>query len=236
MAAVARSGASRKPAAETLRERLAFNDPDRSTPLHDDICLWLDGKLREPLWLSSLVEGDFRLGAVGPHKSWTVDYVRKIIDKHTWPEGDPAFTEWDVPPARAKITWELAVGDSRWVSGFIDIAATVRSPHSLKAVWREGKAYLGGRADDIECSWSGESEYAFEVKSAIPSLGELIRQIRYYQSKHRATYYVVAPSDTVVINGDIVTVPGDGTIAKTLVAQGIGFVHYPSGDIRKPTR
>ena len=259
MAAVARSGASRKPAAETLRERLAFNDPDRSTPLHDDICLWLDGRLRDPLWLSSLT------GEGGPNRAWKTEYLTQIVNgllacktsrmryherygassKNPWLDYSLTLDDLprSVPAQRASVTWELAIGDERWVSGFIDIAADVRQAFRLVACDSVGNEHRFDRAghlcvdppEDISADWR-TLPFALEVKSSIPSLGELIRQIRYYQTKHTATYYVVAPSDTVVINGDTATVPGVDGIAETLVSQGIGFVHYPSGDIRKPAR
>lgn len=222
----------RKPPAETLRERLAFNDPDRTTPVHDDICLWLDGWLREEANLWVLCHGGY--------KSWNPEYLKaitapiracrkRVLDDtgRMDPRSRAQWEEWSPPtvpeyeaPELIDVTWELAVGDEKWVSGFIDVNASIRRVTGL----------LTSDHSTHDSSWactppqsiqlrSRTTEYAFEIKSAIPSLGELIRQIRYYERKHTATYYVVAPDDRHVA---------------TLNAQGIGFIHYPSGTVSRP--
>jgi len=252
------SARSRKSETETLAEKLAFNDPDRSTPVHDDICLWLDGRLRDEKFLFRLIGGS----------GWNAGYVSSVVETYrtaqlerlvepyipthervqknrewVWepvtPERvlelrvaqEPVFRmvvaakqrwkDWEPPELDgprvypASVRWELAIGNERWVSGFIDVEASFEVEYNIS---------LESDKVDEPPDWivrRSTRTYAFEVKSTIPSLGELIRQIRYYEHKHRATYYVVAP---------------DASHVTTLTAQGIGFVEYPSGTVHRPGR
>lgn len=102
-------------------------------------------------------------------------------------------------PELVECTWEYAVGDSRWTAGFIDIYAQVDAPHAPPP--EDGTRY-----------WSTVYSYAFEVKTTIPSLGELIRQVRFYEAKKPSplpVFYVVSP---------------EHHWATSLRGQGIGFV------------
>jgi len=60
-------------------------------------------------------------------------------------------------------------------------------------------------------------DWAFEVKTVIPSLGELIRQIKMYRAYDKSKFFVVSPDDRFV---------------KVLNEQGIGFLKYPEGTIQ----
>lgn len=226
-----RIGGGHKPSEETLRERLAFNDPDRSTPLHDDICLWLDG------WLKT-ADGAGAVVGQRPDSSWNDVITDAIIQEAQecvahklatlkrvtyrptgYDEELQGLERWTVPslakPTNARTvetTWEYTVGTERWVSGFIDVMAVlvVENRHPSLGIHAEGHHYC---KPPFQWSYHAVREtYAFEVKSAIPSLGELIRQVRYYQSKFAASY------------------------ATTLTDQGIGFVEYPSGTTSLPKK
>lgn len=256
-------GRGQKPDTERLAERLAFNDPDRTTPVHDDICLWLDAWLREAPNLIELAQG-----GDGGWSAWQINQSiagvkacaaagRKAVeserdrmaainlaipsDRHLrdLERAERRYREFmaltlpqwpERPLPDSSITWEEAIGDARWTSGFIDLTARVSSATSL-TTGHEGGDAEASRYDYSPCElrwgnpeleWSvktTEQVYAFEVKSTIPSLGELIRQVRYYESKFPATYYVVAP---------------DTTHVQMLNSQNIGFLHYPSGDLSRP--
>lgn len=52
----------------------------------------------------------------------------------------------------------------------------------------------------------------FEVRTEIPSVGELIRLVRMYQAHVHGTFYVVSPDDR---------------FQNILHQQGIGFIKYP---------
>ena len=90
---------------------------------------------------------------------------------------------------------------SKYVVGFIDLLA-------------RGILYTLGIAGELPC-WErvrfDDYKICFEIKSAIPSLGELIRQIRMYQEYEDGQYVVVCPDDR---------------FAESLKAQGIGFLKY----------
>jgi hypothetical protein len=92
-----------------------------------------------------------------------------------WLDANIEKVIWIVLAKRSKVVkkiWELPVEKSfhgkRWIAGFIDLAAELKDKTSIH----------------------------FEVKSYIPSLGQLIRQIRFYQSVHPADRVIVVSPDT----------------------------------------
>lgn len=77
---------------------------------------------------------------------------------------------------------------NRTVIGFVDLNVKVRWPYPHKTFMPEGSV-----------EWSDtEDSFLFEVKTSIPSLGELIRQINYYQENRGRNYeiYVVFSPDS----------------------------------------
>ena len=63
--------------------------------------------------------------------------------------------------------------------------------------------------------WSSGKAF-FEVKTEIPSLGELMRQLQLYRQYLRGNWFVVSP---------------DTRFRDTLIEQGVGFIEYrPAND------
>lgn len=132
---------------------------------------------------------------------WLDQFVREWQEEFIGSVPEPEDSYHDEPGMW--VTWELPVGDPRWIAGFIDLYLQV------------------GRKAQY---WTKTYKLAFEVKTVLPSLGDLIRQIRFYQEKWGGSppvFYVVS-SDTKHI--------------ATLRNQGIGFVEYPSGEITHPVQ
>lgn len=109
-----------------------------------------------------------------------------------------------------KSIWEFALNDGRFVAGFIDLVAVVGSPSDT---WRGGA-------------------FAFEIKSSIKSLGELVRQLRFYEAK----FTVHRIADQQVQNTRFAVVSPDGRWRNALASQGFIFIAYPSGEITMPER
>jgi len=77
-----------------------------------------------------------------------------------------------------------------------------------------GNQYIIGFVDlaTLVSVGSDQRYFMFEVKSSIPSLGEVIRQIRMYETYSRGAYVIVSPDDR---------------FADALRAQGIEFYKCP---------
>src|SRR5262245_64184354 len=102
--------------------------------------------------------------------------------------------------------------DRKYTIGFVDMVVTYTA-HRLEWTW----------ADEMTTVWRWVKEtrtVGIEVKSAIPSLGEVIRQIRVYQEHVEYPFHVLCPDDR---------------FAEPLRGQGIGFLTYaPGGAERAP--
>jgi hypothetical protein len=122
-------------------------------------------------------------------------------------------------------TWEKPVMSGKYTVGFIDLQASCFYAPRLK-VW--GTDAQGRIIDEIRRPFeeghnmelphiyvdhAKEAIINFEVKTAIPSLGEVIRQVRHYQEYEKGRYIVVSP---------------DARWASALDAQGIGFLQAPA--------
>jgi hypothetical protein len=125
-----------------------------------------------------------------------LDMRAETIVKLVWKKYlDANFSHRDSelpPPSEIRKIWEFAItGKNGFMIGFIDMMVVISKPFS--------------------------QSFCFEVKSVLPSLGELIRQVRMYQTYiNNSPFYIVAPDDRY---------------AKQLEQQGIGFIKYPEGTI-----
>lgn len=137
--------------------------------------------------------------------------------------------EWlqlDSPPVKPKCEvisthWEYTiVNDRSFVVGFVDMMVRIRRP-GLSIQTHISNMHPFPTAKPQWKTGNYSDEIYIEVKSKITSLGELIRQIRFYQSHKKGMYVVVSP---------------DGQFAEVLKSQGIGFVACPSFSTGKPTQ
>lgn len=159
------------------------------------------------LWLDEHCEAAVR--ELLPKQEWSDK------DRRTWAMGHAATLRGDLPvfrlPRVCKKTWEFAVVQDTYrvdhrIHGYIDLHCIVEcdcidgdpdsfSEHTELTVCRR------------------QLQIGFEVKPKIESVGEVIRQIRRYQ-----TY--AGPMQFAVVSPD-------GRFAKLLREQGIGFVLAP---------
>lgn len=198
------------PRGSTLQSRFGFQDKDLTTPRHDEIMLWLDDNVER------LIDEAFPPTDEGWDVSSADMYDHLRRSKHR-PAMLAALTPHlpARPPRRIAARWEAPVmtrGD--YMVGFVDMQVTVEAPElfmtddtaiALDAVTaKRAHEDLPAQAledaipaDPFGVSMVRELTVNIEVKTKIPSLGELIRQIRMYQQylgvrdEHR--FVVVSP-------------------------------------------
>jgi hypothetical protein len=130
---------------------------------------------------------------------------------------------------RVKTIWEqtLTHPATKYPIGFLDMVFVVETTDlDVDGVYLPVGPFPA-RSDPIrrlptwKANWceTREPQFAFEAKTVIGSLGELIRQLRLYQQYCRHQLYVVSPDDGY---------------AEQLVEQGFGFIKYPDKIIRRP--
>jgi len=180
-----------KTRATTIQQKLGFMDDDLKTSRHDEIMLWVSSHALEIV--TAIVDN-----------RWTdrgIEWLNEDLRKH----GGPTITLADLPPRKpleiASVVWEHPIMSNKYVVGFVDLA-----------IW-----YIcdGLGLDMTVYAWEVhhcKSDYpiCIEVKSSIPSAGELIRQIQLYRQYQKGTYVVVSP---------------DARYADVLKSQGIEFYH-----------
>jgi len=113
-------------------------------------------------------------------QQWTDENIKKIVSETIMKNNDRPYTIENVK-------WEHQVmhtnGNYKMVVGFVDLMVHIK-----------GEFY-----DNLQDTYYEEDRFIYiEVKTKIPVLGELIRQMRAYQAypNHYVTYYlVISPDD-----------------------------------------
>jgi hypothetical protein len=85
-----------------------------------------------------------------------------------------------------------------------------------------GRPYLGvdpATYANWSVWWNDFSSFAFDAKSDIRSLGELLRQFKTYRTYSKLPFFVVSP---------------DSRFAKEISDEGFGFIKYPDAIITSP--
>lgn len=196
-----------KPRGQTLQQKLGFSDPELTTPKHDELMIWLDR------WLDTNCA--CLIASVGHKVSDDV-----IVDEgayHPDRTRSPAkfVSEFNVAipdvPYRTYVprkTWEYPITDRSYTIGFADMKCSVRT---------DGRIYYSPTTGEFSRE-NYECVFFFEVKPTIPSLGEVIRQIRMYQTYTR---------EYSVISGWFIVSPDD-RYKDYIVDQRIGFIAAPT--------
>lgn len=228
-----------KPKATTLQQKFGFADGELSTPLHDEIMLWLDTYILEAVSIAADIptsphqwdgekiaeyQKESSDSAEKSAKHWkkqidwdgtgiNLSYNRKYLEMF---EGWAGLVVPTPPLQSFEITekvWEYAVlTRTGFTAGFVDMLARYSTPH-LRYYPRGTKNYYNHEHEflpELEINYESHT-MAFEVKPKIPSLGELIRQIRMYQSYIECPFCVVSPDDR---------------FKDALASQGIKFLKY----------
>ncbi len=188
------------PKAQTIQQRFGFLDNDLKTPKHDEMMIWLDENIVSVVnKLGFTRERDLERYRV---------LVERIANKNKFDvSAAPPYLEMEI-----RRIWEFPVTQikSNFIVGFIDmkVILNVCYPDYMEKSYRYQEA--GGWCE--KASYFAERRLMFELKTSIPSLGELIRQIRMYQ--------------TVCENTEFVIVSPDDQFKTQIESQGIRFLRY----------
>jgi hypothetical protein len=194
--------------AHTLQEKFGFLDGDLRTPVHDAIMVWLDGEAERlartfASKMSQCSEEYIAKLRATANQMVTQDFSESAKD---WPGlGAPPVPKF---LGVRKKTWESPiVTPSKFTVGFVDMEVIVEY-EVLDYSWSNQPRELPSWK-----LWRQSATILFEVKSSIPSVGEVIRQIRLYQEYKDGIYVVVSP---------------DTRFASILRGQGIHFIEVPA--------
>lgn len=226
-----------KPKAQTMAQRFGFADPDLTTPKHDAIMMWLDGEttnianLNNPGW-SIVAQVNYSLSSTPSYTPRTPDDIAEKAQRHAEKIKPQILAKLALPEnplPLIKNTWELPIVDRTYTIGFCDMYTTWAFPHIVCEFNVVGISNTE-RAWEIEHTWEyagssvckptyfdGGNQAFFEIKPSIPSLGEVIRQIRMYQTYTRGlidAWWIVSP---------------DIRFKAQIEAQGIKFLEVPAG-------
>ena len=175
----------------TLQQKFGFQDDDLKSAKHDDIMVWLDTNI-ERIFQERFI------------KYFITEWNESVRDTKNVIKNVSDYNENILPgEIQIKKVWEMPIVSKNYTIGFIDFVISFEYPKLLYSQYRN-------IAQEAYVDWQ-QCYFAFEAKTTIPSLGELIRQIRMYQTYFNYTFYVVAPDDKY---------------EQVLKSQNIGFVKY----------
>jgi hypothetical protein len=163
----------------TIQQRLGFMDNDLKSSKHDEIMFWLDNAVKKHLGELIGFEDEWRL-----RDFYVTEKGRELRDNNK--ESYFNFIQLPKKPELEveKCIWEHPImsGKGSYIVGFADMKVDFLIPT------------LQYKIDDNKLSiYKERSSIYFEVKSTISSLGELIRQVRMYQSYTNGKWFVVSP-------------------------------------------
>lgn len=184
---------------KTYAEALCFSDDDLTTPMHDKIVLWAMEKIPKMCGYCFPME------------------VYRNIEKRD----SACKLELEFPIVKTQKGYNY---ENKHTVGFADVRATYDVRHFLSTVgiaeandnekeearrWNLSKVKVYSQGD----FWSSTHIAYFEIKSKIPSLGDLVRQIRFYaQYTGDSPWFVISP---------------DTRYKTAIESQDIGFILYP---------
>lgn len=182
--------------AQTMQAKFGFQDKELSTPKHDEIMLWLDQ------WVDTVLAGSFC-----GEGQWQTIWVQEFAySEFVWREKPLSeFSIAEIPeypqPIIEKI-WEFPIVSKSYTIGFCDMRVMIQAPRPKLRYHIKDKYFE---------THDHATVMYFEVKPSVPSLGEVIRQIRMYQTYtgENRKWFVVSP---------------DNRFRSQLIAQGISFV------------
>ena len=201
--------ATPKKRASTLQEKFGFFDEDRKNPTHDRIMFWLDRQAEE------LAREFFAMAPTWPEELVTKVRAQARALARTQKYAALNLPDLGEPPTRVfeviSKTWEKPiVTGNNFAVGFADMEIVAQFSDDLS--FCENTGPLDFKKPVIDWFTIIRKEHLiFEAKTAIGSVGEIIRQIRLYQQYQPGVYVVVSPDDRY---------------AEVMRGQGIQFLKY----------
>lgn len=169
-----------KAKARTIQQRLGFMDNDLKSSKHDEIMLWLD----------NAVENHFN-PLITFQKEWKYKefYVMDKGEELRDSQREIFFKTLDLPEKPnlevVRQIWEypITTGRDSYIVGFAD----------MRVDYYDSSLTYYANEDRFQIYNKEKKSIFFEAKSEIHSLGELIRQIRMYQTYTTGEWFVVSP-------------------------------------------
>ncbi len=201
-----------KPKAQTMAQKFGFMDPELTTPEHDAIMLWLDRTVTEAFAQKTYGNHPDHKWKWGDDDNESVGKILQLIKKGEVVI-DPTVS---VQTITSKV-WECPIVDRTYTIGFADMkvvyAECILFAEPIIKNLGEATSPIRVTESSPNYTYTHKTRY-FEVKPTIPSLGEVIRQIRMYQTYTAgAEWWVVSP---------------DARFKDQLESQGIKFLVVPS--------
>ena len=186
------------PKSQTLQQRFGFQDKDLTTPKHDEIMMWLDENIIYILELLG-IKSDIQMKQQKCVSESVMrspkhnDLTEKLKD-----EAKNISICNDLSTLKIKKTWEYPITSNSYIIGFVDL--------NVKIFFTINEF----NGDE----WSSYEDWFtlnFEVKTTIPSLGELFRQINMYREYDKSRFIIVSP---------------DNKFCEQIESQGLKFLKY----------
>lgn len=195
--------------AQTLQQRLGFQDHELATPMHDELMLWLDAWVHTGL--STLVSRQYTEICIEKEN----EYDKTTWDKMHVEEFNLRFGSHEdlAPSVRVDLVrkvWEYPIVNRSYTIGFADMVCVANGE------W--GELTYNIKKSKLSLDHHHGACFYFEVKPTIVSLGEVIRQIRMYEtytidstmhSRRYSRWFIVSP---------------DNRFKAQIESQGIGFI------------
>ncbi|KZC41079.1 hypothetical protein RHOFW510R12_00435 [Rhodanobacter sp. FW510-R12] len=195
-------------------QQQGFWDAEVTKPGHDAVVVWVDDNA--DVVMRTAFPELYGRGWLADDVEWGVDDARRAeaeVEVAAFMEGMPR-----PDPRVRRTTWEHVLREEEMRPryqprsvGFADLIIEAERP--MIYVRQEDAP---SRRLSLAIGWfriGGHHGVLVEAKSALPTRGDLIRQLRHYGTVFRGPMVVVSPDDTY---------------AKLLAAQGFRFVRCPS--------
>ena len=191
------------PKTQTLQQRFGFQDKDLTMPKHDEIMLWLDADLLNVLRVIGIIE------IIKRRQQSAIASGIKSANRDDITKSAPIIPhDYDLSSLKIKKIWEAPIQDKSYVIGFVDFRVIIKFP--IICI----NEHLVVNSSHDRYTWDPCEEeiiYNFEVKSTIPSLGELFRQIQLYKVYDKNQFVIICP---------------DNRFQEQIESQGLMFLKY----------
>lgn len=203
-----------KPKAKTIQQYFGFHDGDLTTPKHDEIMIWLDDNAEDVVKLFT----NYYQEKIDRSFEKTGDEINRLKESDTW---SYKYDLGPILPVKFSVedincVWEFSVTEKinyrKYIVGFVDLRINFSyQSYWCRSLWRD-EPHCTQRTGYVRQTYKSTGIINFEVKTKIPSLGELFRQINMYKLHERRPFAVVSP---------------DARFKDKIESQGMWFVHYP---------
>jgi len=200
---------------EKVNKQLGFWDSEVSTPSHDTICLWAyqnpeiifraaHPEMFDHPWQKNEVHLPFQ------KEDATRDQAKAFAD--ATPRPNPRITTKTIEYVLKNYT---GYGDRfERIVGYADLMIETEIPY-ISAIFKANPNGYGEEVfDQFRIGWSRRADAPWilvEVKSVMPTVGELLRQINLYRTAFKGKCVLVCPDDT---------------FADILAEQNVTFIKY----------